>query len=156
MGYSIGSAPIVSYNYGAENQKELKNMLRKSLTIIAFLGFTLTGLAESLASPLADIFAGYDIELFTLTKQAFMLYSLSFLMAGFNIYASAFFTAMNNGLVSAGISFSRTLVFETSAVLLLPLLFGINGIWFSIVVAEMAALIVSVILLLAYRKKYCY
>ncbi|MTU28790.1 MATE family efflux transporter [Parabacteroides merdae] len=156
LGYSIGSAPIVSYNYGAQNHYELKNMLRKSLTIIAVLGFVLTGMAECLAPLLADIFVGYDIELYALTRQAFMLYSLSFLIAGFNIYASAFFTALNNGFVSAGISFSRTLIFETSAVLLLPLLFGINGIWLSIVVAEMAALTVSIILLLTYRKRYCY
>lgn len=156
LGYSIGSAPIVSYNYGAQNHYELKNMLRKSLTIIAVLGFVLTGMAECLAPLLADIFVGYDIELYALTRQAFMLYSLSFLIAGFNIYASAFFTALNNGFVSAGISFSRTLIFETSTVLLLPLLFGINGIWLSIVVAEMAALTVSIILLLTYRKRYCY
>lgn len=156
LGYSIGSAPIVSYNYGAQNHNELKNMLRKSLTVIAVLGLALTGMAECMASPLAKVFVGYDVELYALTEHAFMLYSLSFLIAGFNIYTSAFFTALNNGLVSAGISFSRTLVFETSAVLLLPLLFGINGIWFSIVVAEMAALTVSIILLLTYRKRYYY
>ncbi len=156
LGYSIGSAPIVSYHYGAQNHSELKSLLRKSMAIIAVLGIALTGLAEALASPLASVFVGYDMELFDLTRRAFMLYSLSFLIAGFNVYASAFFTALNNGIISAGISFSRTLLFEAGAVLLLPLMFGIDGIWCSIVVAEIAALILSIIMLAIYRKKYNY
>ncbi len=156
LGYSIGSAPIVSYHFGAQNHSELKSLLRKSMAIIGVLGLALTAFAELLASPLASVFVGYDVELFALTRKAFMLYSLSFLLAGFNIYASAFFTALNNGIISAGISFSRTLIFEAGAVILLPLLFGIDGIWLSIVVAEMVALTLSVIMLAIHRKRYNY
>lgn len=156
LGYSIGSSPLASFNYGAQNHSELRNIFRKSLFITGTLGVVLTGLAECLATPLASVFVGYDTELFNLTRQAFMLYSLSFLLAGFNIYSSAFFTALNNGILSACISFSRTLLFETSAVLLFPLIMGINGIWLSIGFAELAALMVSVTLLMTYRKKYCY
>lgn len=156
IGYAVGSAPIVSYNYGAQNLGEMQSLLRKSLRVIAVLGVVLTALAECMATPLAEVFVGYDEELYRLTRKAFMLYSISFLIAGFNIYASAFFTALNNGIVSAGISFSRTLIFETGAVLLFPLLFGIDGIWLSIVVAELAALTLSTIMLLYHRKRYGY
>ncbi len=156
LGYSIGSAPIVSYHYGAQNPSELKSLLRKSMAIIGGLGLALTAFAELLASPLASVFVGYDVELYALTRKAFMLYSLSFLIAGFNVYASAFFTALNNGIISAGISFSRTLIFEAGAVILLPLLFGIDGIWLSIVVAEIAALALSLIMLAIYRNRYNY
>lgn len=156
LGYSIGSAPIVSYNYGAQNRAEMQSLLRKSLRVIALLAVGLTVLAECLAVPLAQLFVGYDEELYDLTHRAFMLYSISFLLAGFNIYASAFFTALNNGIISAVISFSRTLVFETGAVLLIPMMFGINGIWLSIVVAEFAALALSTIMLLVHRRRYGY
>lgn len=156
LGYSIGSAPIVSYNYGAQNRTEMQSLLRKSLRVIALLAVGLTVLAECLAVPLAQLFVGYDEELYDLTRRAFMLYSISFLLAGFNIYASAFFTALNNGIISAVISFSRTLVFETGAVLLIPMMFGINGIWLSIVVAEFAALALSTIMLLVHRRRYGY
>lgn len=156
LGYSIGSAPIVSYNYGAQNRAEMQSLLRKSLRVIALLAVGLTVLAECLAVPLAQLFVGYDEELYDLTRRAFMLYSISFLLAGFNIYASAFFTALNNGIISAVISFSRTLIFETGAVLLIPMMFGINGIWLSIVVAEFAALALSTIMLLVHRRRYGY
>lgn len=156
IGYSVGSAPIVSFNYGAQNRGEMQSLLRKSLRVIGLLAVTLTVLAECLATPLANLFVGYDEELYLLTRRAFMIYSISFLIAGFNIYASAFFTALNNGIISAIISFSRTLIFETGSVLLIPIVFGINGIWLSIVVAELAALTLSTIMLLVHRRRYGY
>lgn len=156
LGYSIGSAPIISFHYGAGNKAELKSLLRKSLIIIATMGVATTLLAECLAKPLSQVFVGYDTELYNLTHYAFTIFSFSFLLAGFNVYASAFFTALNNGLVSAGISFSRTLIFECGAVMILPILIGIDGIWYSIILAEALALVASAAMLLAYRKRYGY
>lgn len=156
VGYSIGSAPIVGYHYGAGNHAELKNMLRKSVILMGGSGVVLAALAFFLAAPLARIFVGYDAELLQLTIHAFQLFSLAFLLAGFNIFASSFFTALSNGAVSAAISFLRTLVFQTSSVLLLPLLFDVEGIWWSISAAELCAFVISVAFLFAKRKKYHY
>ena len=156
IGYSIGSAPIVSYHFGAGNHDELKNMLKMSTRLMCGAGVVLTFLAMVLASPLAKLFVGYDEGLYTLTCHAFRLFSFAFLFAGFNIFASSFFTALNNGFISAAISFLRTLVFQTSSVILLPLLFDVDGIWYAITVAEVFATIISVIFLFAKRKKYQY
>ncbi len=156
LGYSIGSAPIIGYNYGAENHKELKGLLKKSLIIVAFSGVFLTASALLLASPLSKIFVGYDKELFDLTCSGFRLFSISFLISGFNIFASSFFTALSNGFVSAAISFSRTLLFQIAAVMILPLIIGINGIWLAIVAAEALAIIVSAAFFIAKKKKYKY
>ena len=156
IGYSIGTAPIISYNYGAKNSTELKNVFKKSLVIMATSSVALTVLAELLSPVLSGIFVGYDIELYELTRRAFAIYSLSFIFAGFSIYASSFFTALGNGLVSAIISFLRTLVFQVAAVLLLPLILGNDGIWYSIVAAELASLIVCVIFLIKMRRRYQY
>lgn len=156
LGYSIGSAPIIGYHYGAENTDELKNLLRKSLVLIGGAGVLLTLLAELLAAPLAQLFVGYDRALMELTCWGFRLFSLSFLLKGFNIFGSAFFTALNNGAVSAGISFLRTLLFQTAAVLLLPVVLGVNGIWLSIVAAELLALAVTVMFLWKMRLRYHY
>lgn len=156
LGYSIGSAPIVSYHYGAQNKDELKSLFRKSLALLSIMGVVTTVVAVSLSAPLSKIFVGYDAQLYELTRHAFILYSLAYLLAGINIYASAFFTALNNGLVSAGISFSRTLVFECGAVMILPFLIGIDGIWLSILCAETLALIVSITMFICYRKRYGY
>ncbi|MCI8550877.1 MAG: MATE family efflux transporter [Lachnospiraceae bacterium] len=156
IGYSIGSAPVISYHYGAGNHAELKNMLKKSVSFSVLAGILLTILAFLLAKPLAGIFVGYDKQLFDLTSHAFQLFSLSFLLAGFNIFASSFFTALNNGAVSAAISFLRTLVFQTSSVLILPFLLGVDGIWWAITVAEICACIISVIFLFARRRNYHY
>lgn len=156
VGYSMGSAPIVSYKYGANDTAELKNVFRSSLKIIGAFCLVLTLLAEALAQPLSSIFVGYDEHLLKLTERAFSLYAISFLLCGFNVYASAFFTALNNGLVSAIISFSRTLVCETGSVILLPMLFGINGIWLAIVVAESAVAIMSVTFWVKLRRRYGY
>ena len=156
IGYSIGCAPIVGFHYGAQNHPELKNMLRMSVILMSASGVVLTVLARVLAAPLAKIFVGYDEGLFTLTCHAFRLFSFAFLFAGFNIFASSFFTALGNGLISAAISFLRTLVFQTSSVILLPLLLGVDGIWYAITAAEIFATLISIIFLLAKRRKYHY
>lgn len=156
IGYAIGCAPITGYHFGARNHNELKNMLRKSSFLSAVSGVVLTILAIALSSPLAKLFVGYDKELYELTRHAFRLFAYSFLLAGFNIFTSSFFTALNNGAVSAAISFMRTLIFQTSSVLILPIFLGVDGIWWAITVAEVFAFILSLIFLFAKRKKYNY
>lgn len=156
IGYAIGCAPITGYHFGARNHNELKNMLRKSSFLSAASGVVLTILAIALSSPLAKLFVGYDKELYELTRHAFRLFAYSFLLAGFNIFTSSFFTALNNGAVSAAISFMRTLIFQTSSVLILPIFLGVDGIWWAITVAEFFAFILSLIFLFAKRKKYNY
>lgn len=156
IGYSIGSAPIVSFHYGAGNKPELKNVFRKSVMLIAGIGVLQFVLAQFLARPLAHIFVGYDRDLCDLTCRALRIYSVSFLLMGFNGYASSFFTALNNGVVSAVLSTNRTLVCETLAVLLLPLIFGVDGIWFAIIFAESAALFLTASMLLKHRLRYGY
>ncbi len=156
IGYSIGSAPIIGYHYGAGNREELKSLFRKSLRIIGIAGILLTLAAEVLAAPLSRIFVGYDRELFEMTCHGFRLYSISFLINGVNIFGSAFFTALSDGFVSAFISFMRTLVFQVLVILIMPVLWGINGIWLSITVAESLALLVTVIFFIAKRNRYHY
>lgn len=156
IGYAIGCAPIMGYHFGAQNHGELKNMLRKSAFLSAISGVVLTILAIVLSSPLAKLFVGYDEELYELTRHAFSLFAYSFLLAGFNIFTSSFFTALNNGAVSAAISFMRTLIFQTSSVLILPIFLGVDGIWWAITVAEVFAFILSLIFLFAKREKYHY
>ncbi len=156
IGYSIGSAPIIGYHYGAGNHAELKGLFRKSLWLIALWNIILTALAVLTAQPLAKIFVGYDAGLTALTRRALCLYSLSFLVMGLNIFGSAFFTALGNGVVSAAISFLRTLLFQVAAVLVLPLFFGIDGIWLSIVAAELLALVVTATFFIRKRDYYHY
>lgn len=156
IGYAVGAAPVVSFHYGAGNETELKNMFRKSLCLVWGAGVLLTLLAFGLSSPLARIFVGYDAELFALTRHAFRLFAFSFLLAGFNIFTSSFFTALNNGAISAAISFMRTLIFQTASVLILPILFGVDGIWWAITAAEIFACVLSAGFLIAKREKYHY
>jgi len=156
IGYAVGTAPIVSFHYGAGNHGELKNLRRKSLTIIGIFSVVMFLLAEGLAGPLAGIFVGYDASLLEMTRHGFVIYSVSFLASGISIWGSAFFTALNNGLISALISFLRTLLFQVGAVLIFPLLWGIDGIWFSIVAAEVMAAVVTGLFLVGKRKKYQY
>ena len=156
IGYAIGSAPIVGYHYGAINHSELKNMLKKSIIIMSISGVIMTLLAQALALPIAKVFVGYDEGLFDMTVHAFRVFSFSFILAGINIFASSFFTALNNGAVSAAISFLRTLIFQSTAVIVLPMIWELDGIWLSITVAEVFALIISVTFLAAKRKKYNY
>ncbi len=156
IGYAIGSAPIIGYHYGAINHSELKNMLKKSIIIMSISGVIMTLLAQALALPIAKVFVGYDEGLFDMTVHAFRVFSFSFILAGINIFASSFFTALNNGAVSAAISFLRTLIFQSTAVIVLPMIWELDGIWLSITVAEVFALIISVTFLAAKRKKYNY
>ena len=156
IGYTIGTGPVISYHYGAGNHKELKNLLVRSLVLVSAAGVAMTILAWALAGPLAGVFVGYDAELAAMTRHAFQLFAFSFLMSGVNIFASAFFTALNNGVVSAAISFLRTLGFQVLCVLALPVFFGLDGIWSSIAVAEMLACVVSALFLTGNRKRYHY
>ena len=156
IGYAIGSAPIIGYHYGAINHSELKNMLKKSIVIMSISGIIMTLLAQALALPLAKVFVGYDEGLLDMTVHAFRVFSFSFILAGINIFASSFFTALNNGAVSAAISFLRTLIFQSTAVIVLPMIWELDGIWLSITVAEVFALIISVTFLAAKKKKYNY
>ncbi len=144
VGYAVGSAPIVSFHYGARNHAEVHNLYQKSLRLIAVVSVTMT-LASMLIIPfVARVFVGYDPELLELTTRAFRLYALSFLIMGFNVYASSFFTALGDGVTSALISFLRTLVFQIAAVLILPAVLDVDGIWLAVTFAELAALAVSV------------
>ena len=156
IGYSIGSAPIVGYHFGAQNHYELKNLFQKSMRLIGGWGGLLMLLAFALSGPLAQFFVGYDAELLAMTSHGLRLYALAFLVSGFNIYGSAFFTALNNGLVSAVISFLRTLVFQMAAVLILPRLLGLNGIWLAVLVAELLALGVTLQFFIRKKKVYHY
>lgn len=156
IGYSIGTAPVIGYHDGAQNHTELKGLLRKSLTLIGVFGVLMVLAAEVLTTPLAKVFVGYDAELMELTVYGFRIFSLSFVFMGFAIFASGFFTALNDGVTSAMISFLRTLVFQLVAVLVLPMILGIDGIWISIVVAEVMAVIFGTFFLIIKRKKYHY
>lgn len=156
IGYIIGAAPIVGYNYGAKNQGELQNVFGKSIVLMSSSGVILTALAICLAAPLARLFVGYDAELCALTTRAFSLFAPAFLLAGLNIFASGFFTALNNGLISAIISFLRTLIFQLISVLLFPELIGSDSIWWSVAFAEMAAFIISLVFLATNNKRYGY
>ena len=156
IGYSIGTAPIIGYHFGARNHIELKSILKKSMVIIGAFSVSMLVLGEVLARPLSLIFVGYDKGLLELTERGFIIYSFSFLFAGIAIFGSGFFTALNNGLVSAMISFLRTLVFQIAAVMLLPLIWEIDGIWISLVVAELMAAVTTVVFLIAMRKRYHY
>ncbi len=156
VGYATGVAPVVSYHYGAGNTKELNGLLKKSISLILVTSVVMFAAARLLAKPLATIYVGYDAELLGMTVHGFYIYSISFIFAGMAIFSSAFFTALNDGLTSAIISFLRTLLFESASVMLLPLILGLNGIWYSIVVAEFMAVVVGMIFLVAKRKRYRY
>ena len=156
LGYSIGSAPIVGYNYGAKNKTELQNIFKKSIGVLFMFSLFITVASVVFAGPISKIYVGYDQGLFELTVMAFRLFSLSYLIAGYNIYASAFFTALNNGFVSAVISFARTLLFQIVCVFALPAIFGKGAIWLSITVAETFALVVSVAFIVSKNKRYHY
>ena len=156
FGYSIAVTPVVGYHYGAQNHAELKSLLRKSLIITVLVSLVMTGASVTLAGPIADLFVGYDAALHDMTVNALRIYSVSFLVFGFNIFGSAFFTGLNDGSDSALISFLRTLVFQVAAILLLPRWLDINGIWLAVTAAESLTLLVTVSLLAAKRRKYHY
>lgn len=156
FGYSMGIAPVISYHYGAQNTDELKGLFRRSIRLVTVFMVALTTLAEIFAGPIVSIFVGYDAELLAMTSAAYRIYAIAFIFMGYNVFGSGFFTALNNGAVSALISFARTLVFQVLSVLLLPRILGINGIWGSVIVAEGCSLILTVTCLLKYRRRYKY
>jgi putative MATE family efflux protein len=156
IGFSVGAAPVIGYHSGAGNYDELKGLLKKSIIITGVFAILMFAASQVFARPLSVMFVGYDGDLLSMTLHAFFIFAFSFLFAGFAIFGSAFFTALGDGLTSALISFLRALVFQVAAVLLLPLIWGLNGIWFSIVAAEIAAVIVSTLFLAGKRKKYHY
>ncbi len=156
IGYAIGTGPIISFHYGAGHHDELRSMLKKSVTVMVAVGAIMLFLARGLAAPLARIFVGYDAGLLEMTGHALGIYAFSFVLNGLNIFSSSFFTALNDGGTSAAISFLRTLVFQTSAVLVLPFLLDLDGIWWAITAAEGGALAVSALFLMGKRKRYHY
>ncbi len=156
IGYSVGAAPVIGYHYGAQNHDELKSLLRKSLILIGIFSVSMFAAGEALGTPLSLLFVGYDAGLLDMTIHAFAIFSFCFLLSGLTILGSSFFTALNDGLTSAMIAFLRTLVFQIAAVCILPVFWGLDGIWFSIIVAEALAALVTVLFLLGKRKKYCY
>lgn len=156
IGYAVGSAPVISFHYGAENTDELKSLLRKSVVLTAVSGAAMALLATLASAPLSKIFVGYDQDLYQMTVHGFQLFSFSFLLSGFNIFGSSFFTALNNGLISALISFLRTLVFQCASVLILPIFLELDGVWLSIAAAEAAAFAVTLACLAANRRTYQY
>ena len=156
IGFSVGIAPVISFHFGAKNHSELKSLLKKSMVITTVFAVSMFILSEVLASPLSHTFVGYDAELTKLTLRGFLIFSFSFLFAGFAIFTSAFFTALNDGLTSAVISFMRSFIFQIAAVIILPVFWGIDGIWVSIIVAEVMAVTISLIFLYFKRKKYNY
>lgn len=156
FGFSVGTAPVIGFHFGAQNHGELKSLLRKSLTVISVFSVCMFALALGLAKPLSLLFVGYDETLMEMTLHAFFIFSFSFFFSGFAIYGSSFFTALNDGITSAIISFLRTLVFQIAAVLIFPLIWKLDGIWISIVAAEAMAVVVSAAFLVAKREKYHY
>lgn len=155
MGYAVGSAPLIAYNYGADNKAELKNLFKKSFIIVAVFGVLMTALSQALAYPAIKLF-GYDGELFDMTLRGFRIYSVSFLIYGYSVFASSLFTALNNGLISAVISFSRTFIFQIAAIFIVPIFLGLDGIWSATCFAEIFSITVAFILVAVYRKKYGY
>ena len=156
MGYSVGASPLMSFQYGAKNHKEMRSLLMKSLGLITIASLFMFLAGQAFAEPISKIFVAYDTSLLDLTVHAYKIYALCFLFMGFSIYASSLFTALNNGLVSTLISFLRTLVFETGAVIILPLIFGIDGIWFSVTVAEMFACAIAACFMIGLSGHYGY
>ena len=156
IGFSIGTAPLIGFNHGAQNHGELKSLFKKSVVIIALTSMLMAVSGILLARPLASVFVSYDQTLMEMTIRGFTIYSLSFLLCGFNIFGSSLFTALNNGLISAVISFVRTLICQIAAVMILPLFFHLDGIWASVVAAELAALLLTAFCCIKYRKRYHY
>ena len=156
LGYAYGSAPIVAFNYGAGKKAELQNVLKKSLKLLLGTGIVLLSIGVLFAGVLSGLFVGYDAQLYAMTVRGLRFYAVSFLLSGFNIFGSSFFTALNNGMVSAAISFLRTVVFEVAAVLILPFFFGLDGVWCAITVAELASILITIGAFSALRKRYQY
>ena len=156
LGYSVGSAPITGYHYGAGNYGELRGLLHKSMNLIGIFSVMMFAAGEILAAPLSKLFVGYDDGMLQITVRAFCIFSVSFLLSGFSIFGSSFFTALNDGMTSALISFMRTFLFQCLAIFVLPVFWGLDGIWVSTAAAEAMAVIVTGMFLFGKRKKYQY
>ena len=156
IGFVIGAGPIVSFHYGAGNTDELRSIYKKSLVVVSTVGVAMTLTALILSVPLTHLFVGYDSVLYEITLRGFIIYAFSYLLSGFNIFGSAFFTSLNNGVVSAVISFLRTLVFQCATVMLLPMWLELDGVWLSVIVAELLSVTVTFIFLIINKKKYSY
>ena len=156
LGFSVGTAPIIGYHYGAQNTDELKSLLRKGATVMVVSGAIMSLVSILFARPLSMIFAGYDPALLEMTANGLRIHSTCFVFASLGIFGSSYFTALNNGLISAIISFTRTLVFQVGALLLLPIFLDLNGVWLATPVSEVLSLILTVVLFIANRKKYKY
>ena len=156
IGFSIGSSPIISYHFGAGNRDELKSLRKKSILINIIGGFVMCLTAYAISAPLSMLFVGYDAALCALTEHGFKIFAVSFIFSGFNIFSSGFFTALNDGLSSAIISFARTVIFQCGTVTVMPLLWGIEGVWWSIVASDVLAFMVGAVFILSLKKKYGY
>lgn len=156
IGYSIGTAPIIGFHYGAGNDSELRSIFKKSMKLLLVAGIVLMVAGILLSRALSELFVGYDQALCEMTVKGFRIYSITFLFCGFNIFGSSLFTALNNGLVSAVISFLRTLLFQVAAILVMPLIWGLDGIWYSVAVAEVVALVLTMAFIVKLRGKYHY
>ena len=156
VGYSVGSAPVISYHFGAQNEEELKSLLKKSAVLVGSFALTMCLTGEVLGRPLSKLYVSYDADLLEMTAHAFAVFSVSFLFSGYAIFASSFFTALNDGLTSALISILRTFLFQITAIIVFPLLWGLDGIWWSIVFADMASVAIGLVFLVLKRKTYRY
>ncbi len=156
IGYSVGTAPIIGYNLGSRNDDEQRNIFKKSIFLMAIVGLSMTLLCFLLASPISYIFFSKNTILYEMTRHAFYLFSLAFIFSGFGIFGSSMFTALNDGLISAIISISRTLVFQILTILTLPIILGLDGVWLSLMVADILSAIVAIIFFICFKKKYHY
>jgi len=156
VGYSQGCSPIMGYHYGAGNHREMKSVLKRSMVILAVSGVVLTAISMVLARPISAIFVGYDENLLDMTTRGFVISDIPFLFMWFNIYVSSFFTALNDGPVSAAISFMRSLVLPVICIIIMPLIWKLDGIWYSLTLSEFLALAVAAWFLVTRRKKYQY
>lgn len=156
MGYSVGIAPIIGYHYGAQNHKALKELLKKSVVIISSSAVLMYIVSLKMAGPLCAVFLGYDKILLNITIHAFSIFRFAFLFSGYPIFGSAFFTALNNGVISMVISGMRTFLFQSASVILFPLIWGVDGIWLSLIIAEAMSAMLTFLLLVLNRKKYHY
>lgn len=155
-GLAMGSSPIISFHYGAHQMYEVRNVKRIVFCLLSISGLLLFVVAELTSPMIAGLFSKGDEVFGDIIERSFSLYALSFLFAPYNIYASAFFTALNNGKVSAAISFSRILFFQVGALLTLPIWFGIDGFWMALPIAEVLCLGLSIFLYLKFKPLYNY
>ncbi len=155
-GYSYGVAPMISYYYGEQNRGKLRKLVAVSLKVIAGISAVTVAASFLLTKPLVSVFARPDNPVFELAVTGNRICTVALLFIGFNIFASGMFTALSNGVVSAILAFSRSFVFMLIAMLVLPAIFGVNGVWLATPAAEFAALVLSAVMFLKYQRRYGY